>query len=120
MDATSTIKRVELVQGELIRSGEAPVWPVPARTNTPKKPPRIGRNLDTLWGWQRELSNLYRAARRGDIDPQEATRFTYMARESAKVTKDCQLLLETRMLREELQRLGVSVSPELSTYLEAE
>jgi hypothetical protein len=120
MEKVNTIKRLPLTLPTVVREGELLVRGADARAETSQKRPRIARNLHRLESWQRELSNIYRGMRYGEIPPEQATRATYIAEKAARVTKDCQMILEIRRLREELSRLDVQVSDDLDTYLEAE
>lgn len=67
-------------------------------------PVRVGR-LETVAQWRREVGRIYRAARRGDLNPSDATKLTFIADVGAKLAKYEQELKELNALREQVARL---------------
>lgn len=52
------------------------------------RPPPVTRNLAEPRAWQREMIAVYRAARRGLIPIEAASKFTYMARQNVATACD--------------------------------
>jgi hypothetical protein len=67
--------------------------------------PRISRNLDEVAGWLTELAALYRAARRGQIPTEQATRLGYLCGVAAKLAKDLEELKRAEAIHAQLVRL---------------
>jgi hypothetical protein len=86
---------------------EAPALAVdPTAELMPKvRPPRIVRDLNSAEGWLKELSSIYRSARRGTLATDEASRLAYIAGVASKLARDLAELRETEKLRQQLEAL---------------
>src|SRR5205823_4121288 len=69
---------------------------------------RVSRYLDQTVGWLKELSTIYREARRGELAESSACRLTYIASVGARMAKDVQELKEVEAIRAQLERLGAA------------
>ena len=79
-------------------------------TPTPKaalmsRPPRISRNLDEVAGWLAELASLYRAARRNQLDTQDASRLGYLCGVAAKLARDLEELRQLEKMGKDFAEL---------------
>jgi hypothetical protein len=94
MATVSEISRVPLGPTPVVRGVE--VW----------RPPRIARNLNQAQGWLKELGNIYREMRRGQLASTCGTRLAYVASVGARLAKDLEDLKEAEAIRAQLERLG--------------
>ena len=83
----------------VVRGGE--VW----------RAPRIARNLDQAQGWLRELANIYREMRRGQLASTCGTRLAYVASVGARLARDVEELKAVSAIQEQLTRLGAAPAP---------
>ena len=79
-------------------------------TPTPKsalmpRPPRISRNLHEVSGWLAELASLYRAARRNQLDTQDASRLGYLCGVAAKLARDLEELRQLEKMGKDFEEL---------------
>jgi hypothetical protein len=73
------------------------------------KAPTVSRRLDLPESWLKELSKLYREARKGDTDVSEVTKLAFVAREASKLAKEISALRKLDLLREQLKLIGIQV-----------
>jgi len=66
--------------------------------------PRIARNLDEPAGWLSELASLYRSARRGQLDTQDASRLAYLCAVAGKLARDVEQLRQVKDMMAILQQ----------------
>jgi hypothetical protein len=74
--------------------------------------PRVGQLRD-VEGWLSELSSLYRACRRGTLDPSDGTKLAFIASVASRLAKELQeLRVQSRISQQlaELQARGVGVA----------
>ena len=69
------------------------------------KLPRVARDLRDPESWLKELGVLYRAARRGELLLEEATKLAYVAGNAAKLARELGELRKARELQAERLRL---------------
>jgi hypothetical protein len=67
------------------------------------KKPYVGR-LKTVSDWQREIGKIYREMRRGEINPTNGTRLTYVANVGAQLAKIEEELQTAKALTEAFER----------------
>jgi hypothetical protein len=75
--------------------------------------PRVPR-LDCVQGWSTELADLYRAARRGQLDPGDAARLAFIANAGAKLARDLEELRALDRLREAVEQAQANGAPQLT------
>ncbi len=79
--------------------------------------PVIGE-LNTVEHWHRELADIYRRARIGDMRHEDASRLAWIAKEAARIAGTVEELKELESLRHQLQQLSGGALPQaLSTQL---
>ena len=64
---------------------------------------RVGR-LDTVQCWRKEVGRIYRAMRRGDLDPQDATKLAFVAQIGARLTEAEEQLREAARIATALEQ----------------
>ena len=64
---------------------------------------RVGR-LDTVACWRKEVGRIYRAMRRGDLDPQDATKLAFVAQIGARLTEAEEQLREAARIAAALEQ----------------
>lgn len=80
----------------------------------------IGRRLSTVAGWRRELTRIYREARRGELPYENATRLTYIANVAVQVVRLEEQLQKIDQLRRELALRRGEEIPQLTSDIEAD
>jgi hypothetical protein len=75
--------------------------------------PVIGE-LNSVSDWHRELGDLYRRARIGDIRQEDASRLAWIAKESARIAGTLQELKELESLRAQLSQLSNGSLPQVT------
>ncbi len=66
---------------------------------------RVCRDLNSAAGWLKELSSIYRSARRGQLDSSEASRLAYIASVASKLARDLEELRHVETLQRQLAEL---------------
>lgn len=82
------------------------------------RPPRVAYKLTTPKAWLKELSNIYRATRRGQLTVEELSRLAYACNVGAKLSEDIETGERLEAIRKELQRLE-SATPSAYAIQEA-
>jgi len=66
---------------------------------------RVCRDLNSAQGWLRELSSIYRNAKRGLLDSAEASRLAYICSVASKLARDLEELKHVETLQAQLREL---------------
>jgi hypothetical protein len=67
--------------------------------------PRIARNLHEPAGWLYELAAIYRLARRGQLQTEDASRLAFICSSAGKLAKDTEYLKYMAALGERFEKL---------------